>query len=356
MLPPFPTLTPPSPLPHNTQGWRRTNEDAHLADAHPSDLEGVFGVFDGHGGAEVARFCQRHLANVLRSHAAWGTDVPQALIDCFHIMDERLASGAHAHELAALRSGDALPVPPRHLVPVGGAAGGGSSSDGTATATAAATATTTTAANTAPLAPPHPAASFDAAADLVAGTTAVIAVIVDGAIHVANAGDSRAVLCCRPGGAGAPRTAVALTTDHKPASPAEAARIRAAGGFVSSIGGVTRVNGNLSLSRAIGDLQYKGDASRGREHQVVTAEPDVRTSPLQPGDEFLLLACDGIWDVVDRQAAVEAVGAALDSGAPPSAAACALLDACLSPDPRATRGAGCDNMTALVVLLPTRER
>lgn len=305
----------------------------------------MFGVFDGHGGAEVARFCQRHLAAAIRSHEAWGTDITAALIDCFHEMDERLASGAHASELAALRSGDALPAPPRHLVPVGAAAaGGGGSSDGATTA------------NTAPLAPPHPSSSFDAAADLVAGTTAVVAVIVDDAIHVANAGDSRAVLCRRPGGAGAPRTAVALTTDHKPASPSEAARIRAAGGFVSSIGGVTRVNGNLSLSRAIGDLQYKGDASRGRAHQVVTAEPDVRTSPLQPGDEFLLLACDGVWDVVDRQAAVEAVGAVLDSGAPPSAAACALLDACLSPDPRATRGAGCDNMTALVVLLPTRER
>ena len=47
--------------------------------------------------------------------------------------------------------------------------------------------------------------------------------------------------------------------DHKPASEIERSRIMAAGGFLSDIGGVTRVNGNLNLSRAIGDLKYKGN-------------------------------------------------------------------------------------------------
>jgi hypothetical protein len=48
--------------------------------------------------------------------------------------------------------------------------------------------------------------------------------------------------------------------DHKPAAPDERARIMAAGGFLSEIGGITRVNGNLNLSRAIGDLRYKMNA------------------------------------------------------------------------------------------------
>ena len=51
--------------------------------------------------------------------------------------------------------------------------------------------------------------------------------------------------------------------DHKPAAPDERARIMAAGGFLSEIGGITRVNGNLNLSRAIGDLRYKMNAEVG---------------------------------------------------------------------------------------------
>ncbi len=68
--------------------------------------------------------------------------------------------------------------------------------------------------------------------------------------YVLSAGDSRAVLC--RGG-----TALALSEDHKPSRASERARIMAAGGFLSEIGGITRVNGNLNLSRAIGDLRYK---------------------------------------------------------------------------------------------------
>ena len=190
-----------------------------------------------------------------------------------------------------------------------------------------------------------------------------------------------------------------LSVDHKPAAPAEAARIRAAGGFVSSFGGVARVNGNLSLSRAIGDLQYKGNDSLGRHEQVVTvrkfgrvffftfffpfffstsrnhetqltffslsfllsfpqtqAEPDVTKTELSAGDSFLLLACDGIWDVLTNQGAADVILEGAEAGKSPAEAAAALLDACLSPDPRATRGAGCDNMTAAVVLLPTRAK
>jgi serine/threonine protein phosphatase PrpC len=176
------------------------------------------------------------------------------------------------------------------------------------------------------------------------------AYVVRATLVVANAGDSRAVLADGDG------VAVPLSDDHKPGAPGESARIHAAGGFVSCIGGVTRVNGNLSLSRAIGDLQYKQNGALGRHEQVVTAQPDVVVRALAPGDAFLLLACDGVWDVLDRQAAVDVVRERLDAGETAAAAAAALLDACLSPDPRATRGAGCDNMTALVVLLPSRRR
>jgi protein phosphatase 1G len=74
----------------------------------------------------------------------------------------------------------------------------------------------------------------------------VVAVVVGNNLYVANAGDSRCVLCH-----GA-RT-MALTTDHKPTNPDEEKRINEAGGFVTE----GRVNGCLNLSRAIGDMNYK---------------------------------------------------------------------------------------------------
>lgn len=83
-------------------------------------------------------------------------------------------------------------------------------------------------------------------------------------MYVANAGDSRAVMC-RSG------KAIALSIDHKPTSDSERKRIEAAGGFVSEIGGICRVNGNLNLSRAIGDLRYKTNDKIAASKQIITA-------------------------------------------------------------------------------------
>lgn len=70
-----------------------------------------------------------------------------------------------------------------------------------------------------------------------------------------------------------------------------------AGGFVAD----GRVNASLNLSRALGDLEYKQSSNLGPEEQMVTAVPEIRRMRLQPGDDFLLLACDGIWDVLTNQ-------------------------------------------------------
>ena len=71
--------------------------------------------------------------------------------------------------------------------------------------------------------------------------------------------------------------------------PGEKARICAAGGFVD----FGRVNGNLALSRAIGDFEFKKSAELSPEQQIVTAFPDVTTHVLSDDDEFLVIACDG---------------------------------------------------------------
>lgn len=70
---------------------------------------------------------------------------------------------------------------------------------------------------------------------------------------------------------------------------AEKNRITAAGGFVD----FGRVNGNLALSRAIGDFEFKKSAELSPENQIVTAFPDVEVHELTEEDEFLVIACDG---------------------------------------------------------------
>lgn len=72
-------------------------------------------------------------------------------------------------------------------------------------------------------------------------------------------------------------------------SVGEKARITAAGGFVD----FGRVNGNLALSRAIGDFEFKKSAELSPELQIVTAYPDVTVHDLADNDEFLVIACDG---------------------------------------------------------------
>lgn len=170
------------------------------------------------------------------------------------------------------------------------------------------------------------------------GCTAVCALIRGDDLIVANAGDSRCVLS--RGG-----KAIALTHDHKPNDPEEFERISRAGGFVAD----GRVNGSLNLSRALGDLEYKQTAGLSPEEQMVTANPEIKQEKLQPEDEFLILACDGIWDVLSNQDAVDFVREQLESGHSPQQAAEQMCDRCLAPDTSGC-GKGCDNMSVVIVV------
>jgi len=104
-------------------------------------------------------------------------------------------------------------------------------------------------------------------------------------LYIANAGDSRCVLCT----AG---KAVELSTDHKPDLEDEKSRILKAGGFISE----GRINANLNLSRAIGDLEYKRNSGLKVEEQLIIAVPEVKKKTLGKDDEFILMGCDGIWE------------------------------------------------------------
>ncbi|PWA46493.1 Protein phosphatase 2C [Artemisia annua] len=118
------------------------------------------------------------------------------------------------------------------------------------------------------------------------GSTAVVAVMTPDKIIVANCGDSRAVLC-RNG------KAVPLSVDHKPDRPDELNRIQAAGGRVIYWEGA-RVLGVLAMSRAIGDNYLK---------PYVSCEPEVTITDRTGEDECLIIASDGLWDVVSNDTA-----------------------------------------------------
>ncbi|EKX31539.1 hypothetical protein GUITHDRAFT_83052 [Guillardia theta CCMP2712] len=101
---------------------------------------------------------------------------------------------------------------------------------------------------------------------------------------VANVGDSRGVLC-QDG------RAVPMSDDHKPNRPDERRRIELAGGMVVTVG-VARVGGILAVSRAIGDSPLK---------QFVPATPEYKVIRRDPSQKFIILATDGLWDVVSNQ-------------------------------------------------------
>lgn len=155
----------------------------------------------------------------------------------------------------------------------------------------------------------------------------------------ANAGDSRAVISV--GGEVKP-----LSYDHKPVNKTENSRIVAAGGFVE----FGRVNGNLALSRALGDFEFKQNSHLPAEQQIVTADPDIIVHEPTQEDEFLIIACDGIWDVLTSQQAVDFVRRAIADRFDLATISEKLMDRCLAPDSD-WGGVGCDNMTVLIVAL-----
>jgi len=171
----------------------------------------------------------------------------------------------------------------------------------------------------------------------------VVAAVRGRTLYVANAGDSRAIISRRG-------KAIPLSTDHKPALAGELDRIHKAGGFVTPQG---RINGNLNLSRALGDLKYKGNTGRGRHEQIITAQPDVTAHVVEKGDEFLVLACDGVWDCMSNQQVVDFVRERMRTTALSDICE-QILDHCIADDPKTTGGIGGDNMTIIIASLSAK--
>lgn len=260
-------------------GRRREMEDAvtalpgflSVASETVGDLESstgksalhLFGVYDGHGGSEVANFCKKRLHGALieeleaemregdrgEGECSWQRQWERAFVACFNKVDAEIG-GVEPRNLRC-----------KNAVQEVGGRGNDESS-----------------ARAAPEAAP---------ADAV-GSTAVVAVVGSSQIIVSNCGDSRVVLS--RGG-----HATALSVDHKPEREDEMTRIEAAGGKVIQWNGY-RVFGVLAMSRAIGDHYLK---------PYLTSEPEITFTQRTDEDECLILASDGLWDVLSNEEVCE---------------------------------------------------
>ncbi|KAL9190481.1 hypothetical protein ACHAXT_007692 [Thalassiosira profunda] len=201
------------------------------------------------------------------------------------------------------------------------------------------------------------------------GSTAVVVLVTPSHIVCANAGDSRAFLSKRANNGGAGTDGVLpLSFDHKPTNDCEVSRVERDGGFVRA----GRVDGDLAVSRSFGDFGYKNcrerdDASSSgsshgssspesrqesepRDHRV-TVHPDILVHPRDPSkDEFVVLACDGIWDRLSNRDCASLVRSLVhEEGETDVGLVCEeIIDTALERDSR-------DNMTCCVVLFPGME-
>jgi len=256
------------------QGWRVSMEDAHTTILKLEGKDGFsfFGVYDGHGGQNVAKYSGEQLHRRIAADEAFTrNDFKVAIKNGFLGTDNDLR-----------RDPEYMNDP--------------------------------------------------------SGCTAITALITsEDKVFVGNAGDSRAILSANG-------EAKPLSFDHKPVNRSESTRIVAAGGFVE----FGRVNGSLALSRALGDFEFKQNGSLSPEYQIVTSDPEIVEHDLKENDEFIVLACDGIWDCMTSEEVVDFVSREIAQNYPLDRVCEDLMERCLAPDSE-IGGVGCDNMTVIIV-------
>ena len=180
----------------------------------------------------------------------------------------------------------------------------------------------------------------DAQISMFTGCTANVLCIQDRKLYFANAGDSRSVMCKKG-------QAIPMSVDHKPTLPEELKRIEKAGGWVSD----GRILGNLNISRGLGDSEYKVNKKFKPENQLISYLPDVKMDALSNDIDFIVIACDGIWDCKTNQEICdffmdkfqkepeEKISKFIED----------LYDEILAADVYTETGVGCDNMSCIVI-------
>ncbi|KAL6578254.1 hypothetical protein OROMI_010582 [Orobanche minor] len=168
----------------------------------------------------------------------------------------------------------------------------------------------------------------DCSVDISSGTTVLTTFICGRKMIVANAGDCRAVL-------GKRGKAIEMSKDHKPNYTSERLRIEKLGGAIYD----GYLNGQLSVSRALGDWHMKG--LKGSACPL-SSEPELQEAILTEDDEFLIMGCDGLWDVMSSQCAVTMARKELMLHNDPERCSRELVREALKRNT-------CDNLTVIVI-------
>ncbi|CCH61852.1 hypothetical protein TBLA_0F03130 [Henningerozyma blattae CBS 6284] len=366
------------------QGYRLTQEDSHFVYSSPNTHVtlydpfhmkyvtypiSIFAVCDGHGGPECSTFiASKHADSSSHNTSAKNSDLPQQIPSLARCIIYSLEN----HKYGAITNGPSITK---------------SNSNNSTTETNNLSDSNTL--------QPSSKRQFATIQGLVAqcikdafhlqdkafyryhsnsqcGSTAIVSVIIDHThLFVANIGDSRCILSTKNKGI------KPLSFDHKPQHIGELLRINDNGGTVS----LGRVGGVLALSRAFGDFQFKKNVDLHvksskfknntsntaqpipklgfRNNQRITpyqeaqvsCEPDILTHEINYNkDEFLVLACDGIWDVYNNKQLIQFIKYHLTIGLKFDSVITKLLDHGISKAD-ANTGVGFDNMTCMIVTL-----
>ncbi|XP_039255459.1 protein phosphatase 1A-like [Styela clava] len=219
------------------QGWRVDMEDSHSAKVGLPSLPqwSFFAVFDGHAGSKIAEYSSHHLIEHVLSHKKFENFINNG---------EKGGEMPDEDVKEAIRDGFLnLDLKMREI-------------------------------------------SSTRNDNDRSGSTATCVLISPQKYYFVNCGDSRSLLC-------RDSKVHFSTEDHKPNNPLEKERILNAGGSVM----IQRVNGSLAVSRALGDYEYKNVESKGPTEQLVSPDPEISVVERHETDQFIVLACDGIFDV-----------------------------------------------------------
>ena len=297
-------------------------EDAHITkiDLGESKSLNLFGVFDGHGGKEIAQFVSNHFSEeFIQNKKYLKGDIKNALKETFIKMDEIMQTlngkeeikqyARKSKEEDELQSINDPPNPQMKMF--------------------------------SQLIPQKNPESDEIS--LRTGCTACVCAIEEKSkkVYFANAGDSRVVICKKG-------KAIPMSVDHKPDLEKEKDRIYKADGWISD----GRVKGNLNLTRGLGDLEYKSNKHLKPEEQIITADPDILSDDFNNDVDFIIVGCDGIWDCLSNQQACDFVLSRIhkDKNGKLSKIIEEMMDEICATDLYNETGVGCDNMTCMIIV------
>jgi len=332
------------------QGWRSHMEDKHALNpqlstnrqqAHLLKDHHLFAVFDGHGGDFASHYCGEHFVSTLTSQKDWlaylrlSNENPllggrprdsvaglsllkSALTSTFHELDSKLMAAQRKIRLGQLSQLESI------VYSLGGTVEHDVFQEGTADHERVMSFDR------------QMPASMPAGVPLErSGSTGVVVLVTPYHILCANAGDSRAILSRK-------NEVLPLSFDHKPTNDVEVTRVENDGGFVRA----GRVDGDLAVARSFGDFGYKDCGLKNGVGTKITVSPDILVQKRAPvKDEFVVLACDGIWDRLSNKDCSDLVRSLVhEEGETDLGLVCEeIMDTALEMDSR-------DNMTCCVVM------